>query len=70
MMVSSIFMLVLTVVMFGISTVYFTLDIILVSNGILHPREHPETVIGLWGQWITAQIVYQVINVMSAWSPT
>ncbi|KAN0131959.1 hypothetical protein V8E53_010239 [Lactarius tabidus] len=41
--------------------VYFTLDIILVSNGILHPREHPETVIGLWGQWITAQIVYQSV---------
>ncbi|KAH9042526.1 hypothetical protein EDB85DRAFT_1071704 [Lactarius pseudohatsudake] len=59
---TSIFMMVLTLVMFGVSTAYFVLDIILVSNGVLHPQEYPETVIDLWGGVTTAQIVCQGIN--------
>ncbi|KAH9006544.1 hypothetical protein EDB86DRAFT_3145222 [Lactarius hatsudake] len=59
---TSIFMMVLTLVMFGVSTAYFILDIILVSNGVLHPQEYPKTVIDLWGGVTTAQIVCQGIN--------
>ncbi|KAI9465746.1 hypothetical protein BJY52DRAFT_483989 [Lactarius psammicola] len=55
-------MMVLTLVMFGVSTAYFALDIILVSNGILHPQKYPESVIDLWGRVTTAQIVCQGIN--------
>lgn len=60
--VNSISMMVLTLVMFGVSATYFTLDILLVSEGILHPQKHPETVIDLWGWATTAQIVCQGIN--------
>ncbi|KAI9441267.1 hypothetical protein H4582DRAFT_1365159 [Lactarius indigo] len=60
--VTSIFMMVLTLVMFGVSMAYFILDIILVSNGVLHPQEYPETVIDLWGGVTTAQIICQGIN--------
>ncbi|KAH9060607.1 hypothetical protein EDB87DRAFT_1683555 [Lactarius vividus] len=59
---TSIVMTVLTLVMFGVSTTYFILDIILVSKGVLHPQEYPETVIDLWGGVTTAQIVCQGIN--------
>lgn len=56
-------MLVLTLVMFGVSATYFIIDIILVSNGVLHPQEHPNTVIDLWGWGTTALLVCQGINV-------
>ncbi|KAI9465744.1 hypothetical protein BJY52DRAFT_1209223 [Lactarius psammicola] len=59
---TSIYMMVLTLVMFGVSATYFSLDIILVSNGILHPQRHPESVIDLLGRMTTAQIVCQGIN--------
>jgi len=38
------------------------LDVILISNGVLHPQEHRETVIDLWGPATTAMIVCQGIN--------
>lgn len=56
-------MLVLTLVMFGVSATYFILNVILVSNGILHPQEHPETVIDFWGRATTGLMICQGINV-------
>jgi hypothetical protein len=60
--VTCILMLVLTLVMFCVSATYFILDIILVSDGVLHPQEHPETVIDFWGRATTGMIICQGIN--------
>ncbi|KAH9048417.1 hypothetical protein EDB84DRAFT_1556872 [Lactarius hengduanensis] len=65
---TSIFMMVLTLVMFGVSTAYFVLDIILVSNGVLHPQEYPETVIDLWGpQHRLSSVLGDSIVIWRAW---
>ena len=56
-------MMVLTVLMFGISATFFSLDIYLVSDGLLHPDKYPETVVNLFGPETTTQIVLQGINV-------
>ncbi|KAI0261622.1 hypothetical protein BC834DRAFT_845475 [Gloeopeniophorella convolvens] len=55
-------MTLVTAAMFGVSTVYFVLDIVLVADGLLRRDKHPETVIDLWGRVATAQIVCQGIN--------
>ena len=56
-------MMVLTVIMFGISATFISLDIYLVSDGLLHPDKYPETVVNLFGPETTTQIVLQGINV-------
>jgi hypothetical protein len=61
--VTTTVMAILTVVMFGISTTYLALDISLVSDGILHPKKYPRTVINRYGREATAQIICQAINV-------
>lgn len=61
-------MAILTVVMFGISATFFSLDIYLVSDGLLHPQKYPETVVNIFGPETTAQIILQGINVGHTWS--
>jgi hypothetical protein len=61
--VTTIVMTVLAVVMFGISAIFFALDISLISDGILHPHKYPRTVVNRLGPETTVQIVCQGINV-------
>jgi hypothetical protein len=61
-------MMVLTVVMFGISAAFLSLDIYLVSDGLLHPQRYPKTVVNRFGPEMTTQIILQGINVRHTWS--
>ena len=54
--------------MFGISATFLSLDIYLVSDGLLHPQKYPKTVINLFGPETTTQIILQGINVRHTWS--
>lgn len=56
-------MMILTVVMFGISTTIFSLETYLFSDGLLHPQKYPKTVIDFFGPVTTTQIILQGINV-------
>ncbi|KAI0301624.1 hypothetical protein B0F90DRAFT_1817086 [Multifurca ochricompacta] len=60
--VTTIVMMVLTIVMFGVSTTYFALDCVLVSDGVLNPQKYPGIVIDLWSAKTTTQIICQGIN--------
>jgi hypothetical protein len=66
--VTTIMMMVLTVVMFSISAIFFSVDIYLVSDGLLHPQKYPNTVVDLFGPKTTTQILLQGINVRHTWS--
>ncbi|KAF8483283.1 hypothetical protein DFH94DRAFT_689783 [Russula ochroleuca] len=60
--VTTVVMMVLTVVMFGISAAFLSLDIYLVSDGLLHPQRYPKTVVNRFGPEMTTQIILQGIN--------
>jgi len=60
--VTTIVMMVLTVVMFGISATMISLETCLFADGLLHPQKYPKTVIDFYGPETTAQIILQGIN--------
>lgn len=60
---TTVVLTILTVVMFGVSTTFFSLDMYIISDGLLHPQKYPKTVVNIFGPETTAQIVLQGINV-------
>ena len=64
---TTIVMMILTVVMFGISATIFSLETYLVADGLLHPQKYPDTIIDFYGPETTAQIILLGINVRHTW---